>query len=73
MGCSLVLLATTARCQVGENFFIYVSNERSDNVSVIDAATHETVATIAVGKRPRGIHVSPDGKAVYVAVSGTPP
>ena len=31
------------------------------------------VATIPVGKRPRGIHLSPDGKTVYVAVSGTPP
>jgi DNA-binding beta-propeller fold protein YncE len=30
------------------------------------------IATIPVGKRPRGIHVSPDGKTVYVAVSGTP-
>jgi YVTN family beta-propeller protein len=25
-----------------------------------------------VGKRPRGIHVSPDGKLVYIALSGTP-
>jgi YVTN family beta-propeller protein len=25
-----------------------------------------------VGKRPRGIHTSPDGKNVYVALSGTP-
>ena len=25
-----------------------------------------------MGKRPRGIHVSPDGKVVYVALSGTP-
>src|SRR6185295_18796343 len=29
------------------------------------------VATIPVGKRPRGIHVSPDGKTLYVALSGT--
>ena len=25
-----------------------------------------------VGKRPRGIHSSPDGRTVYVALSGTP-
>jgi YVTN family beta-propeller protein len=31
------------------------------------------VASIPVGKRPRGIHASPDGKFVYVALSGTPP
>ena len=32
----------------------------------------QVVATIPVGKRPRGIHASPDGKTVYVALSGTP-
>ncbi len=36
------------------------------------AATIECSATIPVGKRPRGIHASPDGKTVYVALSGTP-
>ena len=73
MGCSLALFGATAQCQPGEDYYIYVSNERSDNVTVIDGATRETVATVAVGKRPRGIHTSPDGKTVYVAVSGTPP
>src|SRR5580658_2626132 len=63
----------SAQGAAGENYYIYVSNERSDSVSVIDGATREVVATIPVGKRPRGIHPSPDGKTVYVAVSGTPP
>src|SRR5580692_10663352 len=71
--CGLVLFTTAARCQSGQNYDIYVSNERSDNVSVIDGVTRQVVATIPVGKRPRGIHLSPDGKTVYVAVSGTPP
>ena len=30
------------------------------------------MASIPVGKRPRGIHASPDGKTLYVALSGTP-
>lgn len=51
---------------------IYVTNEKSDDVTVIDGATNTVVATIPIGKRPRGIHVSPDGRTVYVAVSGTP-
>ncbi|MDQ6862065.1 MAG: beta-propeller fold lactonase family protein [Verrucomicrobiota bacterium] len=51
---------------------IYVSNERSGDVSVIDGATDEVTATFAVGKRPRGIHCAPDGKHVYVALSGSP-
>ena len=30
------------------------------------------IATIPVGKRPRGIKVSPDGSLFYVALSGSP-
>jgi YVTN family beta-propeller protein len=51
---------------------IWVSNERSDDITVIDGATNQAIATIPVGKRPRGIHASPDGRKVYVALSGTP-
>jgi YVTN family beta-propeller protein len=50
---------------------VYVTNERSGDITVISSDS-TVAATIAVGKRPRGIHVSPDGKTVYVAVSGTP-
>ena len=53
-------------------FQIYVSNERSNNVTVIDGTSFKPLATFPIGKRPRGIHSSPDGKLVYVAVSGTP-
>jgi YVTN family beta-propeller protein len=53
-------------------YHIYVTNETSNNVSVIDPTTNEVVATVDVGKRPRGIHVSPDRKTVYVALSGSP-
>jgi YVTN family beta-propeller protein len=51
---------------------IFVSNEKSNDVTVIDGGTNKVAGTVPVGKRPRGIHVSPDGKTVYVAVSGTP-
>jgi YVTN family beta-propeller protein len=51
---------------------IYVTNERSGDITIIDGADFHVSATIAVGKRPRGIHASPDGKTVYVALSGTP-
>lgn len=52
--------------------FAYVSNEGSDNISVIDTRVDSVVATIFVGKRPRGIRVSPDGRTIYVALSGSP-
>lgn len=52
--------------------FVYVSNERSGDVSVITLSGLEVVDTFAVGKRPRGIHVSDDGRTLYVATSGSP-
>jgi len=58
--------------RAGPNYQIYVSNEKSGNVTVISGDGHQVLATIPVGKRPRGIHASPDGKSVYVALSGTP-
>jgi YVTN family beta-propeller protein len=51
---------------------VWVTNERSGDVTVIDGKDLSIASTIAVGKRPRGIQVSPDGKLIYVAVSGTP-
>src|SRR4051812_37224220 len=53
-------------------YVICVSNEKSGDVTLIDGANGASLATIAVGKRPRGIHASKDGKLLYVAVSGTP-
>src|SRR4051794_3111722 len=51
---------------------VYVSNERSNDISIIDSGTGQVVQTIPVGKRPRGIHVSRDGARVFVALSGSP-
>lgn len=49
-----------------------VSNENAGTVTVIDPATSSTLATIEVGKRPRGLRVARDGKTLYVALSGSP-
>ena len=54
------------------NYLVFVSNERSGDVSVIDGATDAVVATFPVGKRPRGIHAAPDGKRLFVTLSGSP-
>ena len=66
------LLPVATPAQAAGSYQIYVSNEKSGDVTVIDGASLEAVATFPVGKRPRGIHASPDGKTVYVALSGTP-
>jgi YVTN family beta-propeller protein len=49
---------------------VFVSNENAGTVSVIDPAAGSTIATIAVGKRPRGLRVA--GNRLYVALSGSP-
>jgi YVTN family beta-propeller protein len=49
---------------------IYVSNENDGTVSVIDPSAGQAIATIPVGKRPRGLRVS--GNRLYVALSGSP-
>jgi YVTN family beta-propeller protein len=51
---------------------VYVTNETSGDLSVIDGASLEVIATVPLGKRPRGIHASPDKKTIYVALSGSP-
>jgi len=49
---------------------VYVTNEGSGDVTVIDPVRMEVSSTIALGKRPRGIHPGPDGKTLYIALSG---
>lgn len=51
---------------------VLVTNERSGTLSVIDGASRKVIATVALGKRPRGLKPSPDGKSLYVALSGSP-
>src|ERR1700683_2766879 len=51
---------------------IYVTNEVSGDMSIIDSGNYNVLATVPLGKRPRGIHPSPDHKTIYVALSGSP-
>jgi YVTN family beta-propeller protein len=54
------------------SYHVYVTNERSGDLTIIDSLTNDVVSTVPLGKRPRGIHVSPDKKTIYVALSGSP-
>jgi len=51
---------------------LVVSNEDSGDLSIVDVASGRELSKLAVGKRPRALHLSPDGTQLYVAVSGTP-
>jgi YVTN family beta-propeller protein len=55
------------------SYRIYLTNEASGDLSIIDSATMEVVSTVPLRNRPRGVHASPDGERIYVALSGSPP
>ena len=72
--CRLLAIAAFVSCFLGsvqtlaQN--VYITNDGSGNVSVIDTATNTVTATIAVGVNPFGLAVTPDGSTVYVANAG---
>src|SRR3989475_7030620 len=67
----LVAALVLGHARAGAEVRVFVTNEKSDNVTVIDAATRKVIQSIPVGKRPRGVAVSPDGRRVYVTNSNS--
>ena len=63
-----LLLAFPIHAQAGRAF---VSNEDGESVTVVDTERGEVLSTVNVGKRPRGLKLSHDGKQLFVAVSGS--
>lgn len=50
----------------------YVANQLSENVSVINVATAQVVATISTGGAdPFAVQVSPDGSRLFIGTNGT--
>jgi YVTN family beta-propeller protein len=66
-GCALAAWLAPAQAQRA-----YVSNEDGNSISIIDTQRDEVIATIEVGKRPRGLKLDRSGSRLYVAVSGLP-
>ncbi len=69
---ALLLALTLLSAQAPAADRAYVSNEDGETVTVLDARDGSVVATVPVGKRPRGLKLSRDGSVLYVAVSGLP-
>lgn len=59
-----LLLTAAVPAQAGE--LVFVSNEKDNTVSVLDMTALKVIKTIAVGKRPRGMSLTPDGKSLIV-------
>ena len=68
----LLVAALAAGCTRtrAPEYLVYVTNEASGDMTVIDPNRPEPVGTIPLGKRPRGIHASQG--LIYVALSGSP-
>ena len=64
--------ATAPPPETPSPYRVYVTNEASGDLTIIDSVKQEAVATIPLGKRPRGIQASPDRRLIYVALSGSP-
>ena len=67
---AIATLATARAAQAAGE--LYVSTEDGGEIAVVDPDRGEVVARIPVGKRPRGVKLSRDGKQLYVALSGSP-
>jgi YVTN family beta-propeller protein len=71
--CALVLSGFLAvQAHAADHLRIYVSNEDSGEITVVDPSAGRVLQRLRVGKRPRGIKLAPDGKLLYVALSGSP-
>ncbi len=73
---SLVLAACLAACLAAgllagpaQAYTVYVSNEKDGTISVIDSNTLAVTQTVKVGRRPRGITLSKDGKFLFICAS----
>jgi YVTN family beta-propeller protein len=71
LGCSRKPAEVAVR-EDSSAYRVYVTNETTGDMSIIDSAALNVIATVPLGKRPRGIHASPDRKTIYVALSGSP-
>jgi PQQ-dependent catabolism-associated beta-propeller protein len=60
---AIALIAAPASAET-----IFVSDEASDCVTAVDGGTLKPIECIHVGKRPRGLVASKNGKTLYVAV-----
>src|SRR6188768_3571540 len=69
---AVLFLAAASPSRAAAGTELYVSAEGSGEIVVLSADLGTTMARIPVGKRPRGVKVSHDGKLLYVALSGSP-
>ena len=65
------ILVCDAQLPPSPPYYVYVTNEGSGDMSVINPLSNRVVATVPLGKRPRGIHASLDRRTIYLTLSGS--
>jgi len=70
--CALLIVSCNRSGKTASSTRVYVTNEASGELSVINAADNTVIVTLPIGKRPRGIQISPDRKTTFIALSGSP-
>ena len=53
-------------------FRVFATNETGGTLTTIDGLSGKVLAVTPLGKRPRGLAASPDGRWLYIALSGSP-
>ena len=51
---------------------VFVANEGSSSLTVVDAESYKLLATVPVGRAPHNVQVSPDGKLAWLTAEGEP-
>jgi YVTN family beta-propeller protein len=67
--CVLLAVSGCRKATAATQGFVYVSNGKSDTVTVIDTATFAPLRTLNVGKNPTGVTPNPVNGEVYVVNS----
>jgi len=55
-----------AECATGEADYLFVANPSSGEVTIVDIETRKVIAVVAVGRNPRLVAITPDGRYALV-------
>src|SRR5205085_8175415 len=68
---AILLLVWIAGCSGSppSTDLVFVSDEAANVVHIVDGATGRIEGSLATGRRPRGMALSPDRRTLYVAAS----
>ena len=72
LGGTLLLAAAPAAAHAAAPARAWVSNEDDGTVTLVDTEHLSALTSVVVGKRPRGLALSRDGRRLFVALSGMP-